>query len=237
MRSIRAGWQRRIGCLKLHANFHKRDANCRVLLWKMTYKDKASYGSSPPCSVLYPDLMDVYTFTYTCIYICVYICIIHGQQENERDAKYSDDTYQLHPACCCFACPCWGQYKCQIRHKKFQVHVYICICAFIYTYTRKHSVICKYICVYTYVHTYVCTNMYTYIYIYIDIYIYVCVYIYMNNCTQIQCIYIHVDIKFIDTNIHIWYKNTICTYLYKIIINIYIYTNMIYVYIWTYIYT
>jgi len=43
-------WQRPIGCLKMQIIFHKRASNHRALLRKMTYKDKASYGSSPPCN-------------------------------------------------------------------------------------------------------------------------------------------------------------------------------------------
>jgi len=42
------GWRRPIGCLKLQVIFRKRANNHRTLLRKMTYKDKASYGSSPP---------------------------------------------------------------------------------------------------------------------------------------------------------------------------------------------
>ena len=40
--------RRRPGCLKLQVIFRKRATNYRALLLKMTYKDKASYGSSPP---------------------------------------------------------------------------------------------------------------------------------------------------------------------------------------------
>jgi len=43
------GWRRPIGCLKLQVIFRKRATNYRALLWKMTCKDKAFYGSSPPC--------------------------------------------------------------------------------------------------------------------------------------------------------------------------------------------
>ena len=46
------GWRRCIGCLKLQTSFRKRATNHRALLRKMTYKDKASCGSSPPCSEL-----------------------------------------------------------------------------------------------------------------------------------------------------------------------------------------
>jgi len=42
--------QRPIACLKLQVIFHKRDTNYRAFLQKMTYKDKASYLSSPPCN-------------------------------------------------------------------------------------------------------------------------------------------------------------------------------------------
>jgi len=37
------------GCLQFQVFFCKRATNYRALLRKMTYKDKASYGSSPPC--------------------------------------------------------------------------------------------------------------------------------------------------------------------------------------------
>ena len=44
------GWQRLVECLKLQVIFRKRATNYRSLLRKMTCEDKASYGSSPPCS-------------------------------------------------------------------------------------------------------------------------------------------------------------------------------------------
>jgi len=43
-------WRRPTGCLKLQVIFRQRTTNYRSLLQKMTYKDKASYGSSPSCS-------------------------------------------------------------------------------------------------------------------------------------------------------------------------------------------
>ena len=43
------GWRRRIGCLTLQVIFRKRATNYRALLRKITYKDKASYESTP-CS-------------------------------------------------------------------------------------------------------------------------------------------------------------------------------------------
>jgi len=35
---------------KLQVSFGLRASNYRALLWKMTYKDKVSYGSPPPCA-------------------------------------------------------------------------------------------------------------------------------------------------------------------------------------------
>ena len=45
------GWRRLIGSPKLQIIFHKRATKYRSLLRKMIYKDKGSYGSSPPCSI------------------------------------------------------------------------------------------------------------------------------------------------------------------------------------------
>ena len=43
-------WRRPIGCLKLQVIFRKRATHDRALSQKMACKDKASYGSTPPCS-------------------------------------------------------------------------------------------------------------------------------------------------------------------------------------------
>ena len=45
------GWRRLIGCLKSQVIVCKRATNYRALLQKMTYKDKASYESSPHCTI------------------------------------------------------------------------------------------------------------------------------------------------------------------------------------------
>jgi len=43
------GWRRLIGCPKLQIILHKRATKYRSLLRKMTYIDKGSHESSPPC--------------------------------------------------------------------------------------------------------------------------------------------------------------------------------------------
>jgi len=47
----RTGWRRLIGCLKLQVVYRKRATHHRALLQKMTYEDKASYDSTPPCNM------------------------------------------------------------------------------------------------------------------------------------------------------------------------------------------
>jgi len=46
------GWWRLIGSPKLQIIFHERATKYRSLLRKITYKDKGSYESSPPCSLV-----------------------------------------------------------------------------------------------------------------------------------------------------------------------------------------
>ena len=43
------GWRRPVECLKLQDIFRKRTTYYWALLRKMTYKDEASYDSTPPC--------------------------------------------------------------------------------------------------------------------------------------------------------------------------------------------
>jgi len=45
------GRRRPIGCLNSQVISRQKATNCRALLQKITHEDKASYGSSPPCSV------------------------------------------------------------------------------------------------------------------------------------------------------------------------------------------
>ena len=65
------GWRRLIGSLKLQIIFHKRATKYGSLLRKMTYIDKGSYESLPPCN----------TRMRACIHSHIHICIqtyIHG---------------------------------------------------------------------------------------------------------------------------------------------------------------
>ena len=64
---MRTGWRRLIGSPKLQIIFLKRATKYRALLLKMTYKDKGSYGSSPPCISLHLHIR----YAHTCVVVCV----------------------------------------------------------------------------------------------------------------------------------------------------------------------
>jgi len=139
------GWRTCIGWI----SFGKRAAQNRALLRKMTYKNKASCASSPPCSPIpapavstfnhiqqnspkenNPLLqgwlnMNIYLYTYMCIQICIstHVCI------------------------------------------HIYINEYICVHIHIYMYIYTPTYIYIYIFMYAY------TYMYSYLYIYIHLYV------------------------------------------------------------------
>jgi len=74
------GWRRLIGSPKLQIIFHKRATKYRALLRKMTYKDKGSYGSLPPCTIatgmssLHCSISHSHTHTHT-RYLSLSLCL------------------------------------------------------------------------------------------------------------------------------------------------------------------
>ena len=79
------GWRRPIGCLQLQVIFGKRATNYTALLQKLTYEDKASYDSTPPCmlcaskkNVLCASHVHVVCLTNTCCVPRIYmLCASH----------------------------------------------------------------------------------------------------------------------------------------------------------------
>jgi len=63
------GWRRLVGSPKLQIIFHKRATKYRSLLRKMTYKDKGSYESSPPCMCMCVN-----------VFLCFCLCVFGPQQ-------------------------------------------------------------------------------------------------------------------------------------------------------------
>jgi len=103
------GWRRLIGSPKLQIIFHKRATKYRSLLRKMTYKDKGSYDSSPPCidicmyqkqniqagSVSSRTDQFVYTCRHTvslilCIDICMYL------KKNKQASRFINSNMYIH---------------------------------------------------------------------------------------------------------------------------------------------
>jgi len=102
-RTHNTGRPRPIGCLRLQVIFRKRTTNYRTLLQKMTYNDKASYGSSPPCIyiqeyaghiVLYVYITYIYYIhiLHVCVYLDIYIykTVLFEHSTNARIFKYVD---------------------------------------------------------------------------------------------------------------------------------------------------
>jgi len=89
-RGAGTGWRRLIGYPKLQVIFHKRATKYRSLLRKMTYRDKGSYESSPPCTAVANSMQsqhsrEMHPLVRLVGFICwspflfiIYICIKQG---------------------------------------------------------------------------------------------------------------------------------------------------------------
>ena len=88
------GWRRLIGSPKLHIIFHKRATKYRSLLRKMTYKDKGSYHSSPPCrrEISHPSLSSDMCHVPKILHMC-----------EERVKLVSQSVYQKRAHVCIYA--------------------------------------------------------------------------------------------------------------------------------------
>jgi len=156
------GWRRCIGCVQLQVSFHKRATNYRSLLQKMTYEDKASYASSPPCVYM--------TFPYTYIHTYIYMYV--------RIHDYISLYIYTYIYIYVYPNTRLRGFKVLMIYIYFLIHIYmslpytcihICIYIHIYQYTTKllQSANDIHILSYTYIHV---TYLYMYTYKYIHIY-------------------------------------------------------------------
>ena len=99
------GWWRPIGCLKLQVIFRKSAINYRALLRKMTYKDKAFYGSSPPCSCMFVFCLGAFVFFSS---MC---CSVQSESTScARDSFFSFFVYSVSVCICgCIGAPSLGR--------------------------------------------------------------------------------------------------------------------------------
>jgi len=92
---ICTGWRRLIGSPKLQIMFHERATKYRSFLRKMTYKDKGSYESSPPCSSRFADSSLGCLFSLLLADENIFICI-----DTHTHAHTQTHTYTLRwPTC------------------------------------------------------------------------------------------------------------------------------------------
>ena len=123
------GWRRPIGCLTLQVIFRKKANNYRALLPKMTCKNKASYGSSPPCTLL----------IYLC-FVCVSMCVcIHIHIRLNRHVHiHLNHTFSPHIK---------GSYDIDVLARRWQtppIYLSFCVCVYACMHTyMKHICIQK----------------------------------------------------------------------------------------------
>jgi len=157
------GWRRPIGCHKLQVIFRKRAINYRALLQKMTCKNNASYGSSPPCihihsceyEYLYMYIL-VYTNMYTrkyiwmdmrtCMFVCSYVDTHHIWSTCEYMYIYS--LVHMHTYMCM---------KLNVMHTYMQMKLNECT---LYTHITRACIHRELRCIYVYRCTH--TNRHTY---------------------------------------------------------------------------
>jgi len=92
-------WRGCIGCIDLQVSFRKRASNNKGVLRKVTYKDKASYASLPPCTVL------------ALLNVSIHVCSILAGQPNVHivlslRARYIYCTVTVRNVYCTIAAEC-----------------------------------------------------------------------------------------------------------------------------------
>jgi len=99
--SCATGWRRVIGCLKLQVIFRKRATMYRALSRKMTYRDKASYDSTPPCSShAHPPPMSHIWMNHVAHTNKSHVWVSHVARFNESWHTYMNEyTYTPTPLC------------------------------------------------------------------------------------------------------------------------------------------
>jgi len=91
------GWRRLIGSPKLQIIFHKRATKSRSLLRKMTYKDKGSYESSPPCTDKTMECSSLNASGHRCVdHTCVFQIATHCNKAQQTAIHCSTPYRQDH---------------------------------------------------------------------------------------------------------------------------------------------
>jgi len=185
------GWRRLIGSLKLQIILHKRATKYKSLLRKMTYKDKGSYESSPPCT----------------LYICRYRVIRCWRSAESPSCSFSWCVRVWCSVCYsvsiasrrCILGLCVMLLKTRLHFESLVVFWAVVILHFFWCAGKdmipRGTYICIYMYIYICIYIYICTCIYMYIYMYIYIYIYIYIYTYIYMYIYLYvCIYIYISI-------------------------------------------
>jgi len=91
-RTHTTGWRRLIGSPKLQILFHNRATKYRSRLRKMTYKDKGSYESLPPCAHLYSTSLPKCRYGVATISRLLKIKGLFGKRALQKRPIFSKET-------------------------------------------------------------------------------------------------------------------------------------------------
>ena len=136
--SMNTGWRRLIGSPKLQIIFHKRATKYRSLLRKMTYKDKGSYESSPPCQSRQTGVRQY----HGCF--CTYVWIRHDIDKSKKIDLFRWAAWHIHE---CVMSHTWKTschtYECVMSHAHMNVschmHIWMCHVTRTYEYVMSHA--------------------------------------------------------------------------------------------------
>jgi len=137
-------WRRLTGCLKLQVIFRKRAINYRALLQEMTYKDKASYGFSPPC-IAYNIYVSVYVYIYASCHTYVSMVISLSISSRAPDRMWKRTATHCntlpHTATFCHALPHTATHCHTLQHTCSANSAFcrICKCTATHCNTWQHT--------------------------------------------------------------------------------------------------
>ena len=172
-------WRRPIGCLTLQVIFCKRATSFKALLRKMTCKDKASWGSSPPCTPTVATLYSNWWYVILChtrIYIWLihtcdmaHLLVSHGMYYSSWWQMILRDSFTCVAVICeskitathDMCCSNWWQIFLYDMNAFLYIYMYIhaclhvhmqCIAIHVYIYARMHFCIDTYKCISTHMY-------------------------------------------------------------------------------------
>ena len=152
--------------------FRQAPTNCRALLLKTTYKEKASsplYTMAESKNLCAFTLLNFFTKSRRCYELFGSRCAYGAVSFFPRWVFFTWGLWTIGIVLLCLFLVlllrlyrCWDTYSIMYMHTETHIYVYIYMCVYICVYTHTH--------IYIYIYTYI--NMYMHMYIYVYIYLY-----------------------------------------------------------------